>query len=165
MQQSIANIRAIIFDIKMIYENEGLTDPLFRTFLVYVASSGRPPHELLQPNRADVAHVFNQEFDGMTIEKVSVDELLDIRELFLIDIQARLDQKAQTFLLSVHDGEPDFDVIGLPEALALPKILNLQKNSGTTIRPDTPNSVGRSSGYSHDDAPFPARAFNSRRPR
>jgi len=38
-----------LFDIKLLYEDEGLTDPLFRTFLVYVASSGGAPHELLQP--------------------------------------------------------------------------------------------------------------------
>ncbi|WP_049730541.1 nucleotidyl transferase AbiEii/AbiGii toxin family protein [Rhizobium ecuadorense] len=126
-----------LFDIKLLYENEGLTDPLFRTFLVYVASSGRPPHELLQPNRANVVHVFKQEFDGMTVEKVSLDELLDVRERFLSDIRARLDDKARTFLLSLHDGDPDFEVIGLPHALALPavrwKILNLQK-----LRNDNP---------------------------
>lgn len=118
-----------LFDIKLLYEHEGLTDPLFRTFLVYVASSGRPPRVLLQPNRADVAHVFNQEFVGMTIEKVSLDELLDIREQFLNDIRARLDDKARIFLLSLHDGEPGFEAIGLPHAVDLPavrwKILNL----------------------------------------
>ncbi|WP_105373398.1 nucleotidyl transferase AbiEii/AbiGii toxin family protein [Neorhizobium huautlense] len=126
-----------LFDIKLLYENEGLTDPLFRTFLVYVASSGRPPHELLQPNRVDVAHAFNQEFDGMTIQKVALDELLDIRERLLKDIQAHLDDQARTFLLSLHDGEPDFEVIGLTHALDLPavrwKILNLQK-----LRNDNP---------------------------
>ncbi|TCL65752.1 nucleotidyl transferase AbiEii/AbiGii toxin family protein [Rhizobium sp. BK251] len=120
-----------LFDIKLLYENEGLTDLLFRTFLVYVASSGRPPHELLQPNRADIAHVFNQEFDGMTIETVSLDELLDMRERFMKDIQAHLDDRARTFLLSLHAGDPNFEIIGLPHALALPavrwKILNLQK--------------------------------------
>ncbi|MGV1964182.1 hypothetical protein [Agrobacterium sp. 22-222-1] len=35
------------------------------------------------------------------------------------------------FLLSLHDGEPDFEVIGLPQAAMLPavrwKILNLEK--------------------------------------
>ncbi|WP_245293024.1 MULTISPECIES: hypothetical protein [Rhizobium] len=73
----------------------------------------------------------------MTVEKVSLDELLDVRERFLSDIQARLDDKGRTFLLSLHDGEPDFEVIGLPHALALPavrwKILNLQK-----LRNDNP---------------------------
>lgn len=73
----------------------------------------------------------------MTIEKVSLDELLDIRERFLKDIRAHLDDQARTFLLSLHDGEPDFEVIGLKHALALPavrwKILNLQK-----LRNDNP---------------------------
>jgi len=67
----------------------------------------------------------------MTIEKVSLGELLDVRKRFLNDIQARLDDRARTFLLSLHDGEPDLGVIGLTHALTLPavrwKILNLQK--------------------------------------
>ena len=39
-----------LFDVKLLYENEGITDDLFRAFLVHVASSNRPPHELLNPN-------------------------------------------------------------------------------------------------------------------
>ena len=37
------------FDIKVLYENEGLTDDLFRVFMVYVASSNNPIDELLNP--------------------------------------------------------------------------------------------------------------------
>ena len=47
------------------------------------------------------------------------------------DIIAKLDDKARRFLLSLHDGEPDFAAIGLPQAAELPavrwKLLNLQK--------------------------------------
>ena len=38
------------FDVKLLYENEGVTDELFRAFMVYVASSSRPIHELLAPS-------------------------------------------------------------------------------------------------------------------
>ena len=38
-----------LFDVKIFYYNEGLTDKLFRTFLIYVASSRRPMHEILAP--------------------------------------------------------------------------------------------------------------------
>ena len=31
-----------VFDVKLLYENEGVMDELFRVFMVYVASSGRP---------------------------------------------------------------------------------------------------------------------------
>jgi hypothetical protein len=44
---------------------------------------------------------------------------------------ARLDDKAMRFLLSLHDGDPDFEAIGLPQAASLPavrwKLLNLAK--------------------------------------
>ena len=38
-----------LFDIMLLDVNEGLTADLFRNFMVYVASSGRPMHELLAP--------------------------------------------------------------------------------------------------------------------
>ncbi|BAU58732.2 Ync [Halorhodospira halochloris] len=43
-----------IYDIKLLYEHEGITDDLFRTFLIYIASSPRPVHELLNPNLIDL---------------------------------------------------------------------------------------------------------------
>jgi len=52
-----------LYDVKLLYENEGLTDDLFRTFLVYLASSGRPPHELLDPNLLDLDKPFATEFE------------------------------------------------------------------------------------------------------
>lgn len=44
-----------LYDIKLLYENEGLTEELFRVFLIYLASSNRPLHELLDPNLIDIA--------------------------------------------------------------------------------------------------------------
>lgn len=120
-----------LFDIKLLYENEGLTDALFRTFLVYVASSPRPPHELLRPTRAPLEELFTKEFEGMTRGPVSLDDLAAARERLIGDIATRLDESVQHFLLSLHDAEPDFAAIGLPDAGALPavrwKVRNLAK--------------------------------------
>ncbi len=120
-----------LFDVKLLYENEGLTDALFRTFLIYVASSGRPPHELVRPSLAEIDDAFAKEFEGMTIEAVSLDELKAARTRLTGDLLARLDENAMRFLLSLHDGEPDFEAIGLPQASELPavrwKVLNLRK--------------------------------------
>ena len=33
-----------LYDVKLLYEHEGLTDDLFRTFLIYIACSSRPAH-------------------------------------------------------------------------------------------------------------------------
>jgi hypothetical protein len=112
-------------------ENEGLTDALFRTFLVYVASSGRPPHELLSPTLAPLDAPYAAEFEGMTNVAISLAELAEARTRLIADIKARLDGPARKFLLSLHDAEPDFSLIGLPQAAALPavrwKLLNLEK--------------------------------------
>ncbi|MDX8447686.1 nucleotidyl transferase AbiEii/AbiGii toxin family protein [Mesorhizobium captivum] len=51
-----------LFDVKLLYENEGFTDALFRTFLVYVASSPRPVQELIKPNLSPLDEPFVQEF-------------------------------------------------------------------------------------------------------
>lgn len=120
-----------LFDVKLLYEHEGLTDALFRSFLIYVASSPRPAHELLNPNLADLEKSYAQEFLGMTKDTVSLDALIDVRARLIADIHARLDGAAQVFLLSLQDATPDFDTIGLPQAADLPavkwKLLNLQK--------------------------------------
>ncbi|KOF17398.1 hypothetical protein AC244_17900 [Ensifer adhaerens] len=120
-----------LFDVKLLYENEGLTDRLFRTFLIYVASSGRPPHELVKPSLAELDDAFVKEFEGMTTEAVSLDELKAARQMLTEDLLARLNQDAMRFLLSLHDGEPDFDAIGMPQAAELPavrwKMLNIAK--------------------------------------
>lgn len=120
-----------LFDIRLLYENEGFTDELFRTFLIYVASSPRPAHELLRPSLSDLQEPYAREFVGMTAIPVTLDDLIATREQLITDIGARLDANARKFLTTLHMGEPDFDAIGLPQAATLPavrwKVLNLNK--------------------------------------
>lgn len=111
-----------MFDIKQLYENEGLTKELLRTALVYLASSNRPAHELLDPGLSDLARGFEQEFDGMTREPVVLDDLLAARSKLIGDIRQNLDAAAINFLRSLHEGTPDFAVIGFPDAAQLPAV-------------------------------------------
>ena len=119
------------YDVKLLYENEGLTDELFRTFLIYVACSARPAHELLNPSPIDLNQPYSREFEGMTKTSVSLDELLATRKKLIADIQSRLDRSAGRFLLSLHDGTPDFGAIDRTRAADLPavrwKLLNLKR--------------------------------------
>ena len=120
-----------LFDIKILYENEGITDNLFRVFLAYIASSRRPIHELLTPGDAIIDKLYDMEFDGMTREPVARDSLIEVRKHLHTDIKERLTGDIATFLLSLHDAEPDFNLIGLTNASNLPavrwKLLNLRK--------------------------------------
>ncbi|MDF9301882.1 nucleotidyl transferase AbiEii/AbiGii toxin family protein [Tritonibacter mobilis] len=120
-----------LYDIKLLYENEGLTDDLFRTFLIYIASSGRPAHELLNPNLIDLDQPYAKEFEGMTKTHVALDELQEAREQLIADIRCRLDDNAKRFLRGLHDAAPDFEAINRPQAADLPavkwKLFNLKK--------------------------------------
>lgn len=120
-----------LYDIRLLYENEGLTEDLFRTFLIYIACSSRPAHELLDPNLIDLDQPYTKEFEGMTKVRVCLDDLLETRDRLVADIRSRLDAKARTFLLSLHDGTPDFDAIERSQAADLPavrwKLINLEK--------------------------------------
>lgn len=120
-----------LFDVKLLYENEGLTAALFRTFLIYVASSPRPAHELLSPRLVDLDEPYAHEFAGMTTIPSDLADLIATRDRLIADIRVHLDAGARRFLTTLHDGEPDFAAIGLPQAADLPavrwKLLNLRK--------------------------------------
>lgn len=111
-----------LFDVKLLYENEGLTDDLFRVFLIYVASSGRPTHELLSPGLQPLDEVFEKEFAGMTNTPVTVDRLQATRARLIADIRARLTRRAAEFLRSLVRGAPDFAALGLEAAATLPAV-------------------------------------------
>ncbi|MCY4295600.1 MAG: nucleotidyl transferase AbiEii/AbiGii toxin family protein [Gammaproteobacteria bacterium] len=111
-----------LFDVKLLYENEGMTDDLFRTFLVYVASSSRPMHELLAPDSSNWGERFQTEFAGMARNPVSMEALIQTELRLHMDIHARLTGGVAEFLLSLHDAQPDFGLIGLPQASELPAV-------------------------------------------
>lgn len=120
-----------IFDVKILFENEGISNSLFRVFLVYLISSGRPMHELLNPATKGVSKPYEQEFDGMSAHQVGLGELQDVQQRMFDEVRSRIDSDAANFLRSVHNAEPDFSSIGLPQAEQLPavqwKMVNLQR--------------------------------------
>jgi len=120
-----------LYDVKLLYENEGLTESLFRTFLVYAASSPRPLHELLKPTLKALHEPFALEFEGMTRRLVPIEDLVDIRSHLIADLGARFGGPVGRFLLGLHDADPDFGLIGLPHAAELPavrwKLVNLKR--------------------------------------
>ena len=122
------------FNVMLLYENEGVTDGLFRAFMVYVASSSRPIHELLLPNAEFDDGLYGDEFIGMTRETVTIDSLIETRVRLHADIRERLTGDIAAFLVSLHDAEPNFGMIGLPQASLLPavqwKLINLRRLKG-----------------------------------
>ena len=111
-----------LFDIKLLLENEGITDLTRKSFVVHLISHNRPMVELLDPNFQNVEEVFRNEFEGMTFVKVSPEELEAARTTLVKIIRASLTDEERQFILSVKKGYPDWDLPGLKGIDLLPAV-------------------------------------------
>jgi len=120
-----------LFDIRDLLANEGINDELRRAFIVYLISHDRLIFELVAPRRKDLAQEFAQGFAGMTTEPVALGELAAVREALIATIIGEMPVAHRDFLLRFKRGEPDWGLVGLPEAANLPAVrwkqLNLDK--------------------------------------
>ncbi len=60
---------------KFLLENEGLTENLRKTFLVFLISHQRPISELLAPNRKDISEIYVSEFMQMAQVDIPLEQL------------------------------------------------------------------------------------------
>lgn len=120
-----------LFDVKLLLENEGITDDLRRTFLVYLISHNRPISELIKPVRKDIRGLFEGEFATMTTRPITVELLEDVRETFIKTLRSGLTEQEKSFLLSFKAKNPDWNLLGIAGVEHLPavkwKLLNLNK--------------------------------------
>ncbi|OPY60803.1 MAG: hypothetical protein A4E57_04356 [Syntrophorhabdaceae bacterium PtaU1.Bin034] len=120
-----------LFDIKLLLENEGITEAIRKSFIIHLVSHDRPMAELLNPNFVDLEKTFNADFEGMTVLKVSREELEDTRDNLVRTIKEGLTDRERQFILSIKKGDPDWTLIGLEGVDRLPaiqwKLLNIKK--------------------------------------
>lgn len=122
-----------LFDIMGLFENEGISRTLLKTFLVYLISHGRPMAELLCPTRKDITESFEREFKDMTERPVTLDNLLQARERLIQEIHDGLTDEDRAFLLSIKGRKPDWSLLDLEGIQDLPavrwKLINLDRMS------------------------------------
>jgi predicted nucleotidyltransferase component of viral defense system len=111
-----------LFDIKMLLAHEGITDDIRRAFVVYLACHGRPMHEVLLPTLYDMRTVFINEFEGQTTEAVTYEELEAARTGLIKGIHASLLDTERRFLLSIKEGEPQWDLLPVEGIERLPAL-------------------------------------------
>ena len=120
-----------IFDIMLLLENEGITEQVRKSFLVYLISHNRPISELLSPNFKDMKPVFEKEFAGMASFEVKYEKLLSVRKTLVEEINKRITDDERAFLLSFKEREPRWDLLGIEGAQNMPavkwKLANLAK--------------------------------------
>lgn len=127
-----------LFDAKLLLENEGVTDSIRASFIVHLVSHDRPMSELLDPTFQDLRQIYENEFEGMTFVKTSIDELEEARIRLVGTIRESLTGKEKDFILSVKRGEPRWECLGIKGIDHLPavkwKLLNISRMDGKKHR-------------------------------
>lgn len=100
-----------LFDVKFLLENEGLTENLRKTFLVFLISHQRPMSELLAPNRKDISEIYKTEFMQMAQVDVPLEQLEEARENLIEQINSQMTENEKKFLMSFKNKTPDWSLM------------------------------------------------------
>lgn len=122
-----------LFDIMMLLKYGNFSAAMRKAFIVYLVSHDRPMVEVLNPGFVDIRPVFETEFQGMTLEEVRCEDLEKTREQLVSMISGGLTVAEKQFIVSVKEGMPRWELIGVEGIENLPavrwKLLNIGRMS------------------------------------
>ncbi len=111
-----------LFDIHILFKKDGLPEKVRKAFIVYLISHSRPMIEILNPRWRDVRPVFEREFQGMVVEPVKPEELRIGGEQLVSRLKEEMTEDEKRFIVSVKEGEPLWDLLGVPGIENLPAV-------------------------------------------
>lgn len=111
-----------LYDVRLLLAEDGISDDLRRAFIAYALQSRKPLNVILAPPRRDLALKYAQEFEGMTVEPVSLQDLEATREAMIERVVGGMPDEHRQFLVSFKRGEPDWGLLGLSEIAQLPAV-------------------------------------------
>ena len=109
--------------------------------------------EILAPARRPLATEFSRGFSGMTTSPVFIEDLEAARENLVTAIAGEMPESHRQFLLSFKRGEPDWPLLGVPSARALPAVQWRQRNLDQLTRDNRAKLIAKLEAVL-----FPARA-------
>jgi predicted nucleotidyltransferase component of viral defense system len=119
-----------LFDVKLLLEREGVSENLFRAFLVYLISHDGSLARVIAPRPKALAKLFERQFADMTTEPVTLEALEIARENMIAALHRHLGEREKEFLLSFKRAAPRWELLGVERASDLPavrwKLRNLQ---------------------------------------
>jgi len=120
-----------LFDIKVLFDNEGLTEEIKNGFIVCLLGDNGAPYELLNPHIKNQREVLRIGFDGMTDIKFTYADHEKALQKLIKTLHKSLTAADKEFLLSFFSLQPKWDLVGIPNLQKLPavqwKIKNLEK--------------------------------------
>ena len=97
-----------LFDVKLLFDNEGLTDDIRQGLLFSLVASNRPTYELLDPNLLNQRAAYQNQFEGMSAAPFSYEDFELTRTRLISTIRADLTAAEKAFLLAFNRLEPDW---------------------------------------------------------
>jgi len=120
-----------LFDVKLLMEDEGLSKKIREVFVIYLASHSRPASEVIQPTLHDMKTTFENEFSGMTRIPFPYNDFLSTRTTLIRSLNEGLSTKEKSFLISLQEGNPQWNLLTAPDIQKLPalqwKLQNVKK--------------------------------------
>lgn len=127
-----------LFDVKLLMENEGITDEIWDGIKIGLISHYKPINELLSPILKDQKSVFDNQFSGMTTLSFSYENYEQTRATLLESIWKRLSDDDKKFLLSFEKGDPEWNLFPQNVLKDLPavkwKLLNIHKLKNENLK-------------------------------
>ncbi len=122
-----------LFDVYCLFQEGGITNNIRESFVVYLASTPRPIHELLW-SKMDVIKfekIYHDSFIGMTDVEISLEDLVDTYYSLTDYISENLTINEREFLISIQDGNPNWSLLQISGIDQLPglnwKAMNANK--------------------------------------
>lgn len=98
------------FDVKILLENQMIDRSILIGFITYLLSHPRPISEVMNPNWKDINKIYTDEFKGMSLVPVTLEELKTVPNSMLKALRAEFTKKDADFLKSFKEGDPDWSI-------------------------------------------------------
>jgi predicted nucleotidyltransferase component of viral defense system len=107
-------------------------------FVAYLIQANRPFSELLRPNLKNIEQPFKSNFEGMTRDRVSIEELIAGRDKIIKQLPGLLKESYRRLLISIMEGRPEWQRLPFKNIGDYPgvqwKLLNIRKMSADRVK-------------------------------
>lgn len=111
-----------LYDVKLLLENEGVTEQVRKGFIIYLISHDRPMSELVAPVKQDIKKIFEAEFRGMDNDPVSYEDLVKTRDRLVNILKQDISRDEKEFLVSFKSADPNWNLLGVQGVEYLPAV-------------------------------------------
>lgn len=99
-----------LFDIKLLFDNEGITDDVRYGFIVALLSHYKPIHELLNPVLKNQKSAFDKQFSGMSAIEFTYYDYENTRTELIEILRNHLTKDDKELILSFENANPDWNL-------------------------------------------------------